>query len=169
MGLNAATLNCRIRGDNLYWAINGTLLVSSTTSSFRNKGITGSRSMFSGNEVSASLTVNARSGNNNTVVVCKAQAAGQMTVSSDSVSVFIAGMLANMCIQPYRLSGKLCVQKHIPITSCSACASKCVSGTLTTTCMALLLPPSNQAADNIASCSIISVPIATARSLHTCT
>ena len=91
IGDPAATFHCRIRGDNLYWAINGTLLVSSTTSTFRNKGITGSRSMYSGNEVSASLTVNAGCGNNNTVIVCKAQAFDEATVSSDSASLCIAG------------------------------------------------------------------------------
>ena len=88
---DAATFHCRIRGDNLYWAINGTLLVSSTTSTFRNKGITGSRSMYNGNEVSASLTVNSRRENNNTVIVCKAQASGETIVSSDSASFCIAG------------------------------------------------------------------------------
>ena len=91
IGDPAATFHCRIRGDNLYWAINGTLLVSSTTSTFRNKGITGSRSMYNGNEVSSSLTVNARCGNKNTVIVCKAQASGQTTVSSNGASVYIAG------------------------------------------------------------------------------
>lgn len=92
LGDDAPTFHCRIRGQNLYWAINGTLLVSSTVPMFRNEGITGSRSTYDGDEVTSSITVDvARATNNNTVLICKAQASGETTVSSNSTSVFITG------------------------------------------------------------------------------
>ena len=97
MGLGHPPLDlpCQVRGDNIFWIINGEFYGSRNIAKFRNLGITVTNSVYNGDIITANVRVVINRPANNTVIICEAQAAGFNKISSGNATIFITSEYSN--------------------------------------------------------------------------
>ena len=91
LGSDPVVMPCRIRGQILYWVVNGELYGTGNVQRLRRQGITFTHPIRNGSELMSSATVTTTVTNNNTVLVCEAQIDNYDIVSSNPATITIAG------------------------------------------------------------------------------
>ena len=92
LGHDPVFLTCHVEADNLYWIINGSFL-GQNIDIFQRKGIMVGDTSYNGDIIQQNLTVAISEANNNTMVACEASTSNIPIVTSDTATVFIAGII----------------------------------------------------------------------------
>ncbi len=91
LGHDPVQLTCTVRGENIFWRINGILYDYNSFNMFEQRGIMVSSPAYNGNEITEILTASITITNNNTNMVCLATSVGSNASSSNISTIFIAG------------------------------------------------------------------------------